>query len=501
MKNSDELEGSIKEQTAELAMAKEQLQQEIGARKRAEAELERLSLMCATAVQEWEQTFDSALDIIAVTSPNFEILRINRAGCEAVNKKREELIGEKCHKVIHGLDRPIDGCPSVKMIQTREPGRGEITDRGRQFIVTASPIFKENNGLVAFVHTLRDITERKRAEDVLRESEGKFRNLVEKSFVGVYLVQDGVLKYANPRLAEMFGYTVEEITGKQVKDMVFPEDWPIVEENFRKRLSGEVNSIHYEPRGLTKNQEVIYVEAFGSRTTYQGQPAVIGALLDITERKQAHEKLESTLESLRKALGATIRVAALTVETKDPYTAGHQKRVANLARAIATEMGLSKDKIEAIRMAGVIHDIGKISVPSEILTRPGKINEIEMALIMNHSQVGYDILKTVDFPWPIAQMVLQHHERMDGSGYPQGIAGEDICLEARILAVADVVEAMASHRPYRPALGIEKALEEISNNKGILYDPAVVDACIKLFSEKEFDFERESALDRKLVQQ
>lgn len=208
-----------------------------------------------------------------------------------------------------------------------------------------------------------------------------------------------------------------------------------------------------------------------------------------TERTRVEEELQHTLENLRKAMGATIQAIASTVEMRDPYTAGHQRRVANLARAIATEMGLSKEQVEGIRMAGVIHDLGKISVPAEILTKPARLTQIEFNLVKAHPQVGYDILKRIEFPWPIAQTVLQHHERMDGSGYPAGLSGEEILMEARILGLADVVEAMCSHRPYWPALGVDKALEEISRKKGVLYDPNVVDACLKVFTEKGFKFE------------
>lgn len=201
------------------------------------------------------------------------------------------------------------------------------------------------------------------------------------------------------------------------------------------------------------------------------------------------ERLQDTLESLRKAMGGTIRVISSTVEIRDPYTAGHQQRVTTLACAIATEMGLPEDKIDGLQMGGIIHDLGKIAVPAEILSKPGRITEAEFSIIKSHPQVGNDILKDIEFPWPIAEMVYQHHERMDGSGYPQGLSGEDILLEARILCIADVVEAMASHRPYRPALGIDVALEEISKNKGVLYDPEVVDTCLKIFTEKDFMFE------------
>ncbi len=167
---------------------------------------------------------------------------------------------------------------------------------------------------------------------------------------------------------------------------------------------------------------------------------------------------------------------------RDPYTAGHQKRVTDLACAIAEEMSLSKEQIEGLQMAGLIHDVGKILVPAEILSKPGRLTEIDFSMIETHPKVGYDILKTIEFPYPVAQIVIQHHERMDGSGYPAGLTGKEILLEARILAVADVVEAIASHRPYRPALGQDKAIEEISQNRGVLYDPKAVDACLKVLS-------------------
>lgn len=206
-------------------------------------------------------------------------------------------------------------------------------------------------------------------------------------------------------------------------------------------------------------------------------------------------KLRNTMEDLRKALDAIVHVLALTVEVRDPYTAGHQRRVANLARTIAAEMGLLEEVAESIYMGGVIHDLGKIAVPAELLSKPSRLSDNEFNLIKDHPQVGYNILKNIEFPWDIARMVLQHHEKMDGSGYPQGLSGEDIFLEARILTIADIVEAMASHRPYRPALGIEKALGEITQNRGVFYDPDVVDACVKLFSEKGYKLEHRFSQD------
>jgi len=176
----------------------------------------------------------------------------------------------------------------------------------------------------------------------------------------------------------------------------------------------------------------------------------------------------------------------VAVETRDPYTAGHQRRVAGVACAIATEMNLPADQIDGIRMAAAIHDLGKISVPAEILSKPTKLTAIEFSLIKTHSQSGYDILKDIDFPWPVARIVLEHHERINGSGYPHGLARDNILMESRIMAVADVVESMASYRPYRPALGIDAALNEIEKNRGTLYDNAVVDACLRLIREKGF---------------
>lgn len=213
-------------------------------------------------------------------------------------------------------------------------------------------------------------------------------------------------------------------------------------------------------------------------------------IADRDYRRELEQKVEERTAELRKTLRGVIYALTMTVEYRDPYTAGHQQRVSDLACAIAKEMGFSEDKIMGIRMAGALHDIGKIVIPVEILSKPGRLSKTEFDLIKNHSQVGYDILKSIKFPWPIAQIVLQHHEKMDGSGYPNGLLGKEILIEARILRVADVVEAMASHRPYRPARGIDKALEEISINKGKLYDVEAANACLKIFKEKKFELQQ-----------
>jgi PAS domain S-box-containing protein len=341
---------------------------------------------------------------------------------------------------------------------------------------------------LVMVH-MEDITERKKAEQTLRESEDKYRTLIETTDTGYVIIdQDGLVLDANYEYVRLTGHhDLSEIVGRSVME------WTAESE---KEKNAEAVKACFD-KGYIRNLEIDYVDAKGNVTPIEinatcmkieGKTHTITICRDITERKQAEEQLQQTLESLKKAIGTTIQVLVSAVESRDPYTAGHQSRTAHLACAIAAEIGLPQDTIEGIRMAGTIHDIGKLSIPAEILVKPTKLTDIEFSLIKEHSKIGYEMLKDVDSPWLLAQIVYQHHERMNGSGYPRNLKGGEILLEARIMAVADVVEAMASHRPYRPTLGIEAALEEITKNKGILYDNAVVDACMKLFREKCYQF-------------
>jgi PAS domain S-box-containing protein/putative nucleotidyltransferase with HDIG domain len=239
----------------------------------------------------------------------------------------------------------------------------------------------------------------------------------------------------------------------------------------------------------------------GALNIYAGEPQAFGSdeiqlFIELADdlaygiaALRAHGEREQAVRRLHESLEDTIGAIASTVEMRDPYTAGHQRRVAKLAAKIAEEMGLAGDQTRGIFLAALIHDVGKINVPAEILSKPGKLTPIEIEFVRSHAQTGYDIIKGVEFPWPIAEAVLQHHERLDGSGYPRRLAGEAVIVEARILAVADVTEAMTAHRPYRPALGLDAALAEIESGKGRLYDPAAVDACIALFRTKGFAFQ------------
>jgi putative nucleotidyltransferase with HDIG domain len=240
---------------------------------------------------------------------------------------------------------------------------------------------------------------------------------------------------------------------------------------------------------VSPDGRVWYLRVYPVRGVQGGVNGLLAALLDITARKRAEEELQKGLGKLQRAFEGVVQAMAMAMELKDLYTSGHQQRVAQLACALGAELGLPPDRIAGLRVAGLLHDLGKIAVASEILSKPGKINQYEFAIIKAHPQIGYDILKTIEFPWPVAQIILQHHERLDGSGYPAGLTGEEILLEAKILGVADVVEAMSSHRPYRPAIGISQALEEISQKKGLSFDPGVVETCLELFNAKGFAFE------------
>jgi PAS domain S-box-containing protein/putative nucleotidyltransferase with HDIG domain len=305
--------------------------------------------------------------------------------------------------------------------------------------------------------------------------------------------QKGNISFMNPHAEELTGWTQADALNKPLNKV-----YKIINKGKNKELMLSLTeALKGEP--FTLSSEIVLVSKTDGKTPvgHRLSPikdeagkikGVVLTFTNITVQKRTEEELRKSLERLRKAMDGTVQAMAFTIETRDPYTAGHQRRVTKLACTLGEKLNLTKDEIEGVRMAGDLHDIGKIYVPAEILSKPTKLSEAEYDIIKTHPRVGYDILRTIEFPWPIADIVLQHHERMDGSGYPEGLKGKDILLEARILAVADVIEAMASHRPYRPALSIEAAVEEISENRGKLYDPDVVDVCLKIF-EEGFDFE------------
>jgi PAS domain S-box-containing protein len=306
--------------------------------------------------------------------------------------------------------------------------------------------------------------------------------------------QDGLITFMNPLAESLTGWDLEQALDKPLRDVfrvMNQKPGKLQNISVKKILKGEGQTLSVESVLVSKKEKNTPIDFRLEPIKDDGGKisGVVLAFTDVTPRKKAEEELKKSFEQQKIAMEGTVRAIAYTIETRDPYTAGHQRRVTKLACSIGEEMDLSRDRIEGLRMSGELHDIGKIHVPAEILSKPGQISEAEYNIIKTHPQVGHDILKTIEFPWPVATIVLQHHERMNGSGYPLGLKGEDILLEAKILAVADVIEAMATHRPYRPALSIEEALKEIQGNKGKLYDPKVVEACMKVFREKKFKLE------------
>ena len=353
--------------------------------------------------------------------------------------------------------------------------------------LSARAVKDENNEIKYIDGVLEDITERKSIQEALRESEERYRRLLDHNPAAIVVHVDGKIVYVNQASLDLVAASSpEDALGKHVFDFVHPDYREIVLERIQHCQKDGKFAHPIEEKFLRLDGKSVDVEVTAIPITYQGKPASQVVFWDITSRKQVEENIQSNLDKLNKTLKGTVDALSSAVETRDPYTAGHQKEVAKIACAVAEEMGLPEDLIEGLRVASLLHDIGKIKIPAEILSKPAILTDIEYELIKTHPQAGHEILKTISFPWPVGKIVLQHQERMDGSGYPNGLKGDEICLEARILGVVDVVEAMCSHRPYRGALGKERALEEIEKYRGTLYDENVVDACLKLFREDRY---------------
>jgi len=354
-----------------------------------------------------------------------------------------------------------------------------------------TPLVDRSGKVIGVASLVEDVTERFRTETALRDSEELYRRLV-ASIPDLIIRTDlsGNVLFANEVANRMNGDAGSDgLVGLNVFDFVAPEDREKAVFASRRMFDKKIGPQEIDL--VFKSEARIPFEIDGAiLRDAEGAPySVVYLCRNITERKRAEKDLREGLTKLRTTLKASIDSLSSAIEMRDPYTAGHQERATRLARAIACEMDLPEEAVEAIEIAGVIHDIGKLYVPAEILSKPTKLTDLEYALIKTHPQAGFTILSKIDFPWPIARIVHEHHELVNGSGYPQGLAGKDILLEARILCVADVVEAMSSHRPYRPALGVGAALEEISLKRGILYDREVVDACLRLFRDKQFKFD------------
>ena len=326
----------------------------------------------------------------------------------------------------------------------------------------------------------KDITERNRIQEELNLK----AQILDAATDTIYVTDTSwTIRYVNEAACMNLGYRRDELMGHDLRDFIAPEKVELLQPAWAD------TETTLETTHIRKDGTVVPVEIHARTTEWDGSKVRLAVARDITERKKAEEQQRTANARLEQVLQGTLAVIEQMMEVQDPYTSGHQRRVAELAVAIAREMSLPEEScVSIIRTAAVIHDIGKTTVPAEILSRPGRLSPAEFGLIKIHSQVGYDIIKRANLPDPVADIVLQHHERLDGSGYPQGLSGDDILPEAQILAVADVVEAMSSHRPYRPALGIEAALNEITDGSGVRYYPDVVAACLTLFRRRGFAF-------------
>ena len=329
----------------------------------------------------------------------------------------------------------------------------------------------------------------KNNESRVAESELRYRRLFETAQDGILILDfdTGFIQDANPFITNLLGYTRDELVNKELWEIGAIIDKTLALKAFT--TIQEEGYLRYENLPLRhKNGDIREVEFISNAYHVGGNKVIQCNIRDITERKKLEEENLKFQHSISVSLHEMIETLANVIVARDSYTAGHQKRVANLASAIAAKLNLPLHTIEGIHLSALIHDIGKIAIPAEILTKPTGLSSFELAMLRNHVQTGYDILKNIHFPWNIAQIILEHHERLDGSGYPNGLKGDSICEEARIIAVADVVEAISSDRPYRKSRGIDAALEEITDNSGKLYDSRAVNACLQVFQEDHFEF-------------
>ena len=332
-----------------------------------------------------------------------------------------------------------------------------------------------------------DLTEIRNKEAALMESERHFRDMIEQSVAGIYVRRNGFFIYVNSRYSTITGWSRDELINHSVLEFTVntTENLKTIHAAWEK-LDAGVPEVTYSVPFKHKNGAIIDLELHAKIIDWDGAPAHIVLVDDVTEREHHAEQIRKYVGELEASMKGTLGAVSTMVEMRDPYTAGHERRVGLIARDIALEMGWPEERAKSLEMIGLVHDIGKISLPAEILTKPSRLSPIEVELVRTHAEAGYQILKDIPFPIPLAEIVREHHERLDGSGYPQGLKGDQILPEARILAVADVIESMASHRPYRPALGIEVALGELIKNRDTLYDPEVVDAITRLVRDKAY---------------
>jgi PAS domain S-box-containing protein/putative nucleotidyltransferase with HDIG domain len=429
---------------------------------------------------------DAIPHIVWTAAPDGATTYFNRRGTDYTGCTREANYGWDWLTLVHP-----DDAERARQAWTHATTSGSEYDceyRIRRFdgtfrwhAVRAVPLRDTTGEITIWIGTATDIEDQKQQELSLRRAEREssetvtlLRSIENSAPVGFKLVdRDFRVVRINERLARVDGHSVDEHLGRTVPDL-WPDLWPQLEDVYRRALTGEATcNLEVTTPGLEDPEHPQHWLASYYPVSLGDDIIGVGnVVVEITDLKDA-------VDTIAHNLAAMVDTIARTVECRDPYTAGHQRRVGAIAAAISEEMGLDPSTVEGIRTAATIHDIGKISIPAEILSRPGRLSAPELELIKQHAEAGFNIVDGIDFPWPVAEMIRQHHERMDGSGYPRGLKGEEILLGARIIAVADVVEAMTAHRPYRPGHGIEVALSQIDHDRGTLLDAPVVEACLR----------------------
>lgn len=433
--------------------------------------------------------FDGAFDAILVFEcDTLAVVDANHSATTLFGRTRDELTGVSVSDL---LVSPRDAAAWTRHEETHIASQRMRRVDGSGFLAEVNCKRLELAGRNMHAAFLRDITKRTEFDEAYAVAEMKFAAAFASSgdAINVTRVEDGVYVEVNEGFTRLTGYSAEEVVGQGASEL---ELWADPADRVRMvealKADGFVDGLE---AGFCGRDGTVGVCSVSARLIHiGGEPHILSVTRDISDQKRTAEELEQSNARLGRMVRDMTTTLGRVVETRDPYTHGHQERVARVSKALAAEMKLPDDEIEAVSMAALVHDVGKLSVPAEILNKPGALSEVEFGLIRVHSERGYAILADVDFPWPIAQIVLQHHERCDGSGYPRGLLGEEILLPARILAIADVVEAMASHRPYRPALGLEAAIDEIRDNSQ-KYDAEARAACLRLYESGELDFLRE----------
>lgn len=451
--------------------------------------------------EKWRNVIESLGVGVAVIGPDMRIISAN-GQMRKWHPKLDISPNPLCYQVFVSDDanQVCEGCLVQASFREEKTTYGiverEIDGRLRSHKIIVSPLFDKNGRLIAVTQVVEDVTDQKKYREELKQAirdktseliqaESRYQSLVQNSSDGIFVFDPFSLEIqeANKQFLTLLGYSENEILKATLPNFVSADEEDIKRNVDLMLQHGQtVNIIRLYK---AKNGNLIDVEVSASVIQCGKSKVCLANVRDIRERKRAEEELSRGVKQLEKTLYAGVNALVQLAEKRDPYTAGHQKRVSRLAGLIAKEMGLEEAQIECVRLAGALHDIGKIDIPIDILNKPGSLKEMEMSIIKTHCLVSYEVLEQIPFNGNVAEIVLQHHERLDGSGYPKGLKQDDILIEAKILSVADVLEAMSSHRPYRPSKGLESALQHILDNKGILYDAHVVEAVLRIYNGKD----------------